>query len=46
MAHLKILKYYDFNDGDDVANRLVMSDIHGDDDSNDDIRGGGVGVGA
>ena len=46
MAGLQILRYYDFNDGDDVANRLVMSDIHGDDDDDDDIRGDGVGVGA
>ena len=43
MACLKILRYYDLNDGDDA---LVMSDIQGDDDGNDDIRGGGVGVGA
>ena len=52
MAGLKILRYYDFNDGDDAANGLVMSDIYcddgddDDDDDNDDIRGDGVGVGA
>ena len=46
MAGLKILRYCDFDDGDDVANGLVMSDIYGDDDGNDDIRGDGVGVGA
>ena len=50
MAGLKILRYYDFNDGDDAANGLVMSDIYcdddDDDDGNDDIRGDGVGVGA
>ena len=43
MAGLQILRYYDFNDGDDD---LVMSDIYEDDDGNDDIRGDGVGVGA
>ena len=46
MAGLKILRYYDFNDGDDAASDLVMSIIHDDDDGNDDIRGDGVGVGA
>ena len=43
MADLKVLRYYDLNDGDDA---LVMSDIYEDDDGNDDIRGDGVGVGA
>ena len=46
MAGLKILRYCDFNDGDDAANGLVMGDIHDDDDGDDDIRGDGVGVGA
>ena len=36
MAGLKILRYYDPNNGDDTANGLVMCDINGDDDGDDD----------